>query len=126
MKRPYSLPPFSLCFQPCRPRPVPTPVKFGHVFLKDAKDRDAIVLPACKVSSNKRVSKLGFRVKRYNAEIDHLKVVFHNGDQQVLNVKDHFKRNSTSRWIDLNGDQRCIAKIVVKGDTDTVLRRQAR
>ena len=98
-------------------------VKLGQVHLADVKDRDTIVLPHCRVSSNKKISKIGFRVTKYAAEIDHMKLVFHNGEKQTLNVKDHFSRNSTSRWIDLKGDNRCIAKIVVKGDTDTVLRR---
>ena len=94
-------------------------VRLGSVQLHDVKDRDVVSLPACKGSSNQKVSKLSFKVSRYTAEIDSLKVVYQNGDHDVLKVKSHFLPNSTSRWIDLEGDKRCIAKIVVKGDTDT-------
>ena len=93
--------------------------KLGSVQLTDAKDKDVVVLPPCKVSSNRKVKKLAVKVTRFSAEIDSLKVVYQNGDKQTLNVKDHFAPNSTSRWIDLNGDARCISKIVVKGDTNT-------
>ena len=96
-------------------------VKLGSVQLTDAKDKDVVILPPCKVSSNRKVSKLSLRVTRYSAEIDSLKVVYQNGDKQMLSVKDHFAPNATSRWIDLEGDARCISKIVVKGDTNSRL-----
>ena len=48
-----------------------------------------------------------------------LKVEFQNGQRQELKVKDHFKKNTSSRWIDLKGNKRCIKKIIVVGDTDT-------
>ena len=94
-------------------------VRLGSVQLADAKDRDVIVVPPCKVSSNDKINEISFKVKGYGAEIDHLKVVYQNGDKQTLNVKNHFKVDSSSRWIDLNGKNRCIAKIVVTGDTNT-------
>jgi hypothetical protein len=100
--------------------------RLGAVHLNDAKDRDVIVLPACKVSKNSKARKISFTVDKFPAEIDKLKVVFQNGEQQELVVKDHFRANSRSRWMNLNGDARCISKIVVKGDTDTPLPRPNR
>ena len=93
--------------------------KVGSVHLADRKDRDVVVLPPCSVSKNKRADDISFRVTKYGAEIDHFKVVFQNGEQQVMSVKDHFRVNSSSRWINLKGDNRCIQRIIVKGDTDT-------
>ena len=94
-------------------------LKLGSVRLADAKDRDTIHLPPCNGSSNKKVNKLSFKVQAYAAEVDSLKVIFQNGDHQLFAVKSHFLPNSSSRWLDLNGENRCIAKIVVKGDSDT-------
>ena len=96
-------------------------VHIGSVKLTESKDRDVIVLPSCRTKRNQKVSELAINVTRAPAEIDTLKVVYYNGEHQTLNVKDHFKVNSSSRWIDLNGSQRCIAKIIVKGDADTAL-----
>lgn len=95
-------------------------VRIGNVKLTDAKDKDVVVLPHCSRSRNKRVSQLAFNVSRAPAEIDALSVVYYNGERETLTVKDHFKVNTSSRWIDLKGSSRCIAKIVVKGDADTV------
>jgi hypothetical protein len=94
-------------------------VKLGAINLMDAKDRDVVTLQACRSSDNVAVTKLQLAVTRYQAEIDRLKVVYHNGQEQVLQVRDTFKPDTTSRWIDLSGEARCIQKIVVIGDSDT-------
>ena len=94
-------------------------VRLGAIQLMDQKDRDVVTLAACNTSSNKKVSKLQMSVERYTAEINKLKVVYHNGEQQLLTVKQNFRPGTTSRWIDLNGTARCINKIIVVGDTNT-------
>ena len=98
-------------------------IKLGDVQLMDRKDRDVLNLPLCKSSSNDRVTKLQVVVTRYQAEIDRLKVVFHNGEEQLLQVRDTFNAGTTSRWIDMSGSARCIKQIVIIGDTNTRRRR---
>lgn len=97
------------------------PITLGVVSLSDRKDRDVIHLSRCRTSPNRPVSMIQLHVKKFAAEIDHLKVVFQNGGKQVLHVKDHFYPGTHSRWMDLRGPKRCIKKIVVVGDTDTFL-----
>ena len=91
----------------------------GRVRLGDAKDRDVVNLPPCKTSTNTAVRKLKVVAKKHQAEIDKLKVVYQNGQQQVLNVRDTFRVGTDSRWIDLAGEARCIDKIIVIGDTNS-------
>ena len=94
--------------------------RLGAVKLAEKTDRDVVQLPRCKDSTNPRVSSLRFTVSDYPAEINRLMVEFHNGQRTELQVKDHFKTGSSSRWLDMPGDKRCVAKIVVVGDADTV------
>jgi hypothetical protein len=94
--------------------------RLGVVRLSDKTDRDVVQLPRCKDSPNPRVSSLRFTVSEHPAQIDRLKVEFHNGETVELQVKDHFKAGGSSRWLDMPGDKRCVAKIIVVGDADTV------
>lgn len=106
----------------------------GTTKIDETTDRDVLNLPACfstyyigrgripvrvATGMNKPVSHLKLFVRQYPVQIDRLRVQFHNGQFQELQVKDHFKKNTSSRWIDLKGDKRCIKKIIVVGDTDT-------
>ena len=94
----------------------------GSVSLTDFKDIDVIHLRPCRGSANSPVSQLKLKVKRVPAEIDRIKITFQNGGRQEIHVRDHFKPFSGSRWIDLKGRKRCIKKIVVMGDADTLRR----
>jgi hypothetical protein len=95
-------------------------VRLGDVQLKDSRDIDVVQLPACPVSANIPVRQLQVKVKGRRAQINSLRITYYNGSTQELNVKKHFSPGETSRWIDLNGDARCIQKIRVNGDTDTI------
>jgi hypothetical protein len=103
-------------------------VRLGVVHLTDAPDRDVLVLPPCESSANKAVSRLKVAVEERSADIRDLDVWFHNGDHQNLEVREVFQAGSTSRWIDMAGDARCIKKIKIMGDTNTPRRggKQAR
>ncbi|MCP3982936.1 MAG: DUF2541 family protein [bacterium] len=94
-------------------------VRLGAVRLADSKDRDILQLGPCKSSPNQRVRELRLVVREHPAEIDRLRVTFRNGDSQKLHVKAHFSAGDTSRWMDLDGDRRCIQKIKIVGDTDS-------
>ena len=95
-------------------------VVLGKVKLGDAKDRDVVNLPPCRTPANVKVVKLRVVAQNYQAEINRLKVEYYNGQEQVLQVRQTFKPGTDSRWIDLAGPARCIKKIVVVGDTDTI------
>lgn len=95
-------------------------VWLGAVRLAEGKDRDVVRLPPCNRSPNVAVRELRVKVLEYPAELDHLRVVFHNGESQELQVKQHFGAGDSSRWIDLRGQRRCIQRIIVIGDTDTI------
>ncbi len=98
-------------------------VRLGSVTLTDQKDRDVVVLPPCDTLANDKVTAIRVEVRRFPAEIDRLRVVFQNGQSQELALREHLKPGTTSRWIDLKGEARCIERIVVLGDTDTPGRR---
>ncbi len=91
----------------------------GSASLTDSKDTDVIYLPPCHFTGNRPVSSLKLEVKNFDAEIDKLKITFQNGEKQELEVREHIPAGGESRWIDLRGAQRCIAKIVITGDADT-------
>jgi hypothetical protein len=94
--------------------------KLGVVRLAETTDRDVIQLPRCKNSPNPKISSLRFTVAEHAAEINRLTIEFQNGERTELQVKDHFAVGSSSRWMDMPGDKRCVAKIIVIGDADTV------
>lgn len=95
------------------------PVRLGAVRLSDAPDKDVVALPGCDDSENDPVTHLKIRVNDFGAEINDLEVKFHNGETQNVEVRHRFEPGSDSRWIDLRGDARCIAKIRVLGDSNT-------
>ena len=101
------------------PAPAEPGVLLGAVRLAEGKDRDVVRLPPCRSSANRAVRELRLVVDLHPAELDLLRVVFHNGERQELHVRQHFGAGDGSRWMDLRGPRRCIQRIVVVGDTDT-------
>lgn len=95
-------------------------VELGSVRLADAKDADVVLLGPCASTSNTPVTKLGVRVTKHEAEINRLVVTYYDGQKQELNVRSRFKPGTESRWIDLNGEARCIKKIRIVGDTNSL------
>ena len=63
----------------------------GSASLTDRKDVDVIHLRSCRTRSNRPVSQIKLKVKKVPAEIDRLKVIFQNGGQQEIYVRDHFR-----------------------------------
>jgi hypothetical protein len=96
-----------------------TSVKLGSVQVADRTSRDVIRLPVCDGRQNIPVNSIQLRVRKKPVQIDKVKVVFHNDQEQLLTVKKHLKAGEDSRWLDLTGDARCIKKIIFVGDTDT-------
>jgi hypothetical protein len=96
------------------------PLKLGETDLRDAKDWDRVDLPPCDGARNVPVTALGLRVTRHPAEINRLKVEFYNGQTEELEVRHRFAPGSTSRWIDLPGEARCVKSIRIVGDAQTL------
>ena len=97
-------------------------VRLGTVTLSDATDRDEVNLPPCESSPNVKVTALKVDVKKFDAEINLLRITYQNGQKEELELRNHIQAGSSSRWIDLKGEARCIKRIVIVGDTDTVRR----
>ena len=95
-------------------------VVLGKVKLGDAKDRDVVHLPPCKTPANIKVVKLKVAANDFQAEVNTLKLEYYNGEKQQLSVRETFRPGTDSRWIDLARGARCIKKIVVIGDTNTL------
>ena len=105
------------------PAPKSGVVDLGKVRLTDQTDRDVVNLPQCGASGNQPVDRVRIVVRDHRAEIDRLRIQFHHGGAQVLHLKDVFAAGSESRWVDLQGESRCISKIVIVGDTQSIGRR---
>lgn len=94
-------------------------IKLGSIQVADRTSKDVIRLPVCDGTKNIPVNSIQLKVRKKPVQIDKVKVVFYNGQQQILTVKKHMKAGEDSRWLDLKGDARCIQKIVFVGDADT-------
>jgi Protein of unknown function (DUF2541) len=78
-------------------------------------DRDIIRLGTC--PPNQRINSLKVAVTQGNADIKLLRVRFGNNQTEDLRVRSRLNQGSETRWIDLNGNKRCVTAIVVVGDT---------
>lgn len=78
-------------------------------------DRDIIRLGAC--PPNRRINSLKVAVTRGDADIRLLRVRFGNNQTEELWVRSRLNQGSETRWIDLNGNKRCVTAILVVGDT---------
>jgi len=94
--------------------------RLGSVRLRDAKDWDALRLPACAGSANEPVNSLKIRVNDHPAQIDRLVVSFQNGGSQEIPLRKRFGAGSESIWHDLRGPARCINSIRIVGDTTSL------
>jgi len=48
-------------------------------------------------------------------------LTFFGGGKQKLKMREFFAPGTSSRWINLKGGARCIRKIVIKGDSETLI-----
>lgn len=96
-------------------------VLLGETFLSNRLDGDYIRLNnACNLTA------FQIGVRGDAAEIYDLKVVFGNGDVQDIAVREHFMPGSDSRFIDLEGDTRCIQGVYVYGRSRSITPQQTR
>lgn len=92
----------------------------GTMTLSDQPDRDVLRLAPCGTRGNTPVNQIKMRVDAHPAEINRVRVIFENGNEVNVPVNRVIKPGTTSDWRDLPGDKRCIDRIVVVGDTESV------
>ena len=71
------------------------------------------------------INAVQLRVERGQVEIEKLWVRYAKGGVEYLDVRDRIGQGHHSRWIDLNGGERCLKAVGVIGDTE-LSRDQAR
>jgi hypothetical protein len=86
--------------------------------INDLKERDILKLPNCEGNRNAKTTHIKIKVNRYRIDLYKLKVTFQNGDNQELYARKHFKKGSTSEWLELVGGPRCVRKISITADAD--------
>ncbi|MBT3983996.1 MAG: DUF2541 family protein [Bacteriovoracaceae bacterium] len=94
----------------------------GTTSLLDSKDVDTLKLGPCLPGKhNKKVVAFKLKVFSKGAEVDSVKLTFFGGGKQKLKMREFFAPGTSSRWINLKGGARCIRKIVIKGDSETLI-----
>jgi hypothetical protein len=78
-------------------------------------DRDVLQLGKC--PPNQKISSIKVAVVKGTADIKLLRVRFGNNQTEDLLVRSRINQGSETRWIDLNGNKRCVTTVVVVGDT---------
>lgn len=81
---------------------------------KVENDRDVLVFAKCR----RGIQAVQVRARKGQVEIERLWVRFKNGERQDLEVRDRIGQGGATRWVDLNGGDRCIKAIGIVGDTE--------
>jgi|GEM_PF-3397536 len=95
----------------------------GATYLNGHHDHDRIPLGNCRhrpaggMFGRDVVRTLQFRVTENDAQIDHILVVFGNGQAQEIDVRRFFEEGTYSAVKDLEGERRCIQEILISGHT---------
>lgn len=92
-------------------------VKLGQTRLDHRMDADFIRIANCNGRAWKRFDRLQLVVRQNAADIDFLAVRYGNGAVDRLEIREHFRQGSASRWIDLRGGERCIEAVAIVGDS---------
>jgi hypothetical protein len=91
----------------------------GAAVLTGIPDRDIINVPGiCPSPAHPMIRSLKVTVRKHAAQIDQLDVRYGNGIWEPLDVRQHFAPETSSRWIDLRGDNRCVDAIKIVGRAD--------
>lgn len=81
---------------------------------KIENDKDVLKFKECR----RGINAVQLHVARGQVEIERLWVRFNNGDRDELELRERIPQGGKSRWIDVNGRERCIKAIGVVGDTE--------
>jgi len=86
-------------------------------------DLDSISINSCPKPTYNTIQ---LRAKGGDVDIRSLYVKYGNGQVERLRVAQNIRQGGRNRWIDLNGNRRCIREIVILGDTDNTSNRRAK
>lgn len=120
----FSLSFLYLSFSSASNLPVPLHDKWqflGRVSASKGVDRDEIMVTA----GEGLFTFLQLKVKRAPVEIYKCTVVFGDGSQQEIELRDNIRAGGQSRVIDLKGNHRVIRKVVLWYSSTRPLKRQA-
>ncbi len=86
--------------------------KIGETIVNYENDRNEAI-----IENAEKFTKLQFIVKNAPVEIEQIVVFYKNGDQQNFPIKESIKSEGFSRKLELNGNERIIAKVVFQSRT---------
>ena len=89
----------------------------GNVVLKPNGASDSVSFPQCNVSKNDPVRALRFRIDQADVYVQNVQITFQNGKRENVPVNRSFSKKSSSSWYNVAGQQRCIKKIRVSGES---------
>lgn len=89
----------------------------GNVVLKPNGLPDSVSFPQCKVSKNDPVRALRFRIDQADVYVRSVQITYQNGQRENVAVDRTFGKKSSSSWYNIDGQQRCIQKIRVSGES---------
>jgi hypothetical protein len=92
------------------------PMFLGQTPITNMEDRDVIHVNSCG-RLGQGVSSVMIQVRGDAVRVDRLVAVFGNGQRQVLEVRQYFNPGTGSRWIGLNGGNRCLQSLRVVGQS---------
>lgn len=94
-------------------------VLLGDVLLGLTRSQPQLTTRTCQQNFRGRVDSIRFQVLGAAADINSLQVQFGNGQWETINPqRRHFRPGQTSQWFNLRGNDRCVRRIIVDGDTD--------
>ena len=102
--------------------PAPHAKLLGSTYLMNTRDADLITLPQAVCG----LTKFKIVIKNDAARIETLKVQFGNGQVEDFHVRRYFPINSSSAWMDLIGNTRCIKKIYIVGKSSSMRPQQTK
>jgi hypothetical protein len=86
-------------------------------------DLDSININSCPKPAFNAIQ---LRAKAGAVDIKRLYIRYGNGEIDRPSVAENIRQGGRTRWINLNGNRRCIKQIAILGDTDNFSSRQAR
>jgi hypothetical protein len=86
-------------------------------------DLDSININSCPKPA---YTSIQLRAKAGAVDIKRLYIRYGNGEIERPRIAENIRQGDRTRWINLNGNRRCIKQIAILGDTDNSSARRAR
>lgn len=82
----------------------------------DRHDVDVLYISTCQGDDKLTASAVRFQISEEPARLDEVVLTYGNGQRERLNIRGHFAKNSSSRWVYLSGGSRCIKEVRLEGE----------